>query len=109
MTIGIVNELDDPNIMADANAYSTQYGLPLLNGVGGNPLLTVVKDTALGRSDSARVRASRARPVSTLKSRTLWRPGAISCLWKCLRREDVRAFNELLHGAQVSPPRPQAS
>ena len=38
VTIGIVDELDDPNIMADANAYSTQYGLPLPNGVGGIPL-----------------------------------------------------------------------
>ncbi len=47
VTIGIVNEFHDPNIIGDANLYSAQYGLPIFNSAGG-PTLTVVKDTDLG-------------------------------------------------------------
>ena len=53
MTIGIVDELDDPNITADANAFSTQYSLPQFNSGGTNPTLTVYKDTATGTIASA--------------------------------------------------------
>jgi subtilase family serine protease len=53
MTIGIVDELDDANITSDANVFSSQYGLPLLDGVGGDPTLTVTKDQALGTVTTA--------------------------------------------------------
>jgi subtilase family serine protease len=46
-TIGIVDEFNDPNILADANTFSTQYGLQKFN-VAGGPTLTVLKDQALG-------------------------------------------------------------
>ncbi len=45
-TIGIVDEYNDPNIIADANTFSTQYGLPNFNA--GGPTLTVLKDTTFG-------------------------------------------------------------
>jgi subtilase family serine protease len=46
-TIGIVDEYNDPNIVTDANTFSTKYGLPDFN-IAGGPTLTVYKDTALG-------------------------------------------------------------
>ncbi len=47
VTIGIVDEFDDANITADTNAFSAYYGLPVFN-TAGNPMFSVVKDTALG-------------------------------------------------------------
>jgi subtilase family serine protease len=44
-TIGIVDVFDDPNIASDLAAFSTQYGLPQMNGVGGNPTFTKVMQT----------------------------------------------------------------
>jgi subtilase family serine protease len=46
-TIGIVDVFADPNIIADANVYSTEYSLPTFN-VAGNPTLTAYVDTATG-------------------------------------------------------------
>jgi subtilase family serine protease len=46
MTIGIVDQYNDPNIIPDANVFSAKYNLPIFNSAGG-PTLTVYKDTAL--------------------------------------------------------------
>jgi subtilase family serine protease len=42
-TIAIVDAYDDPNITADLAKFSTQYGLPQMNGTSGNPTFTKVK------------------------------------------------------------------
>ena len=47
VTIGIVDELDDSSIVADANVYSSYYGLPQFNTANG-PSLIVYKDNYMG-------------------------------------------------------------
>ena len=44
-TVGIVDAYGDPNIVGDASVFSSQFGLPQMNGVGGNPILTVIQQT----------------------------------------------------------------
>jgi len=44
VTIGIVDEYHDPNILADTNKFSAQYGLPAMT----TSTLTVYKDTDFG-------------------------------------------------------------
>ncbi len=53
VTIAIVDEFDDADITKDTNAYSAQYGLPKMDGLSGDPTLTVYKDQALGTVTSA--------------------------------------------------------
>jgi subtilase family serine protease len=49
VTIGIVDEFDDPNIISDANVYSAAYGLPQFNVAGsGGPSMVVYKDNFNG-------------------------------------------------------------
>ena len=43
-TIAIVDAFNDPNLIADANSFSTQFGLPQFNG-SGEPTLTVLNET----------------------------------------------------------------
>lgn len=45
MTVAIVDAFDSPNALADANTFSTQFGLPILNGGGSNPTFTKVTPT----------------------------------------------------------------
>ena len=42
VTIAIVDVFSDPTIVADAKNFSTQFGLPQLDGVGGDPTFTIV-------------------------------------------------------------------
>jgi hypothetical protein len=42
-TIGIVDVNDDPNIVGDVAAFSTEFGLPQMDGVGGDPTFTKVE------------------------------------------------------------------
>jgi subtilase family serine protease len=48
VTIGIVDQLIDPTIASDVAAFSTQFGLPQLDGLNGDGKLTTINDTALG-------------------------------------------------------------
>ncbi len=43
VTIGVVDEFVDPNLVADLNAYSAYYGLPQMNTTGG-PSMVVKSD-----------------------------------------------------------------
>ena len=54
VTIGIVDEYNDANITADANAYSAQYKLPKFDGLNGDPTLSVYEDTTFGAVGSAK-------------------------------------------------------
>jgi subtilase family serine protease len=42
VTVAIVDVFVDPNIQGDVNTFSTQYGLPKMDGVGSDPKLTIV-------------------------------------------------------------------
>jgi hypothetical protein len=48
VTIGIVDELIDPTIVGDVQQFSAAFGLPQLDGVGGDGTFTQINDTALG-------------------------------------------------------------
>ncbi len=52
VTVEILEELNDPDLPADIAAFSTQYGLPQMDGLSVNgvkdPTFTQVNDTALG-------------------------------------------------------------
>jgi subtilase family serine protease len=43
-TIAIIDSLDDPNILADANYFSSTYGLPQFNSIPGGPTLQVLNE-----------------------------------------------------------------
>jgi subtilase family serine protease len=51
-TIAIVDELDDPDIISDANTYSATYNLPQFNGTSG-PKMWVQKDADIAPVGSA--------------------------------------------------------
>jgi subtilase family serine protease len=51
-TIGIVDVFDDPNIVSDLATFSTEFGLPQMNGVGGNPTFTKVEQPGTTASPS---------------------------------------------------------
>ena len=42
VTVAIVDVFVDPNIQSDVNTFSTQYGLPKMDGVGADPKLMIV-------------------------------------------------------------------
>lgn len=41
MTVAIVDAFNDPTALNDVNVFSTEMGLPLMNGVGNNPTLSI--------------------------------------------------------------------
>ena len=103
-TIAIVDEYHDPNITADANAFSTQYSLQQFNVTGG-PMLTVYKDTTFGA-----VANSPVGPAGTSIETSLdveWAhaiaPKANILLVEVPAANDLpTAFKELLHGVQYA-------
>jgi hypothetical protein len=42
MTVAIVDAFGDPNITTDLSIFSSQFGLPQMNGVGGNPTFQIL-------------------------------------------------------------------
>jgi hypothetical protein len=44
-TVAIVDAYKDPNITTDLSIFSTQFGLPQMNGTGGNPTFQVLTPT----------------------------------------------------------------
>ena len=71
-TIAIVDAYDDPNIVSDAAAFNTQFGLQQFN-VSGGPTLSVLNQTGGTSLPGARTRACRAgrwRNRSTWNGRT---------------------------------------
>jgi hypothetical protein len=81
-TIAIIDAFNDPNIISDANSFSTTFGLPQFNGSGG-PTLRVLNEnggTALPANDGADSWASRS--PSTSSGRTPSRPRPTSSCMK---------------------------
>ncbi len=57
-TIAIIDAFNDPNIIADVNAFNTYYGLQRFN-VPGGPTLTVLDQNGNAIPDQARTRHER--------------------------------------------------
>ena len=51
-TIYIIDAYDDPTIASDLATFNTQFGLPQMDGVGGDPTFTNAKPQGSPRSDS---------------------------------------------------------
>jgi len=103
ITIGIVDELNDPDISSDANAFSAEYNLPKLDGVGGDPLLTVYEDTALGSVGSASGTGVAAETCLDVEWAHAVAPMANILLVEVPATGNLASsFNELLHGVQVA-------
>jgi subtilase family serine protease len=103
ITIGIVDELDDPDITGDANAFSSYYNLPKLDGVGGDPLLTVYKDTTLGSVGSGAGTGVGGETSLDVEWAHSMAPMANIILVEVPATGNVASeFNELLQGVQVA-------
>ncbi len=103
MTIGIVDEFDDPNITSDANTFSSEYGLPLLDGAVGDPTLTVVEDTAFGTVGSAAGTGLGAETSLDVEWAHAMAPQANILLVEVPDTDDdADGFAELLHGVQLA-------
>ena len=95
----IVDEYHDPNITADANAFSTQYGLQVFNVTGG-PVLTIYKDTTFVRGGQFAGRPSLGTSIET--SLTVEWVHAMGPKANILLVE-VPAANDLPDGVQGTP------
>ena len=75
VTIAIVDVFDDSTAIADVNAYSAQYGLPQLDGVGSDPTFQVIKNgtVLLLRPRITPTKTRAGRPASTWTWPTRWR------------------------------------
>jgi subtilase family serine protease len=51
-TIGIVDVDDDPNIVGDVAAFSAEFGLPQMDGIGGDPTFTKIEQPGTPTSPS---------------------------------------------------------
>lgn len=107
VTIAIVDELDDPNITNDANAFSAQYKLPQFDGVNGDPTLTVYKDQALDPVASAVNTGIAAETSLDVEWAHAMAPKANILLVEVpATRFLAYSFAELLHGIQYAAGQP---
>ena len=103
-TIGIVDEYHDPNIVADANTFSGQYGLQQFN-VNGGPTLTLFEDTTLGPVPNSPIGGAGTSIETSLDVE--WAhamaPKANILLVEVPATGDIDSvFKELLHGVQYA-------
>ena len=72
VTVAIVDVFVDPNIRSDVSTFSTQYGLPQMDGVGGDPSFTIVTQPGTPNSpqDGSDQVIRAARPPSTWNGST---------------------------------------
>ena len=101
-TIGIIDEFHDPNILADTNAFSTQYGLQNFN-VAGGPTLTIHKDTTFGPVPNAPFNSTGPETSLDVEWAHAMAPKANILLVEVPSGNDLPTiFKELLEGVQYA-------
>jgi hypothetical protein len=103
MTIGIVDEFNDTDITSDANAFSAEYNLPKLDGLGGDPTMTVRLDTALASVGTAAGTGVGVETSLDVEWAHAMAPRANILLVEVPASGTVaNEFAELLHGVQLA-------
>jgi subtilase family serine protease len=107
-TIAIVDELVDPTIASDVAAFSTQYGLPQLNGVGGNGTFTTMEDGS-GIPDSPAGDTSVETALDVEWAHAMAPLANILLVFVPATGSLVNEFDQLLHGVVLAASQPGVS
>jgi len=103
VTIAIVDELVDPTITSDVAAFSTQFGLPQLNGLSGNGKLAIVNDTALGTPGTSPAGDTSIETALDVEWAHAMAPKAnILLVFVPETGSLVNQFDQILHGVQLA-------
>ncbi len=106
-TIAIIDEFNDPNILADTNTFSNQYGLPRFNSGSGTPTLSVVNDTTFGTVSNAPIDSTATETSLDVQWAHAMAPQANILLVQVpASGTNNTEFQELLEGVQYAAKQP---
>jgi subtilase family serine protease len=103
VTIAIVDELVDPTITSDVAAFSTQFGLPQLDGKNGDGSFATINDTALGTPGTSPPGGTSIETALDVEWAHSMAPKANILLVFVPATGDLNnAFAQILHGVQFA-------